>query len=75
MIMMKKLTTHTGETEKPFQCKLCDKTFSEKYNLNDHQFRIHIDGSIDKKVHECSQCGKCFIIPKELKRASENTYW
>lgn len=45
---------HTGET--PFQCKICNKKFSQRANLSKHE-KIHKN----QREHQCKFCGKTFF--------------
>ena len=46
-----------GETNKPFNCEICNKDFDMKRDLKEHLARIHCDKSPDQKTIECVQCG------------------
>ncbi|XP_072372238.1 uncharacterized protein znf366 [Scyliorhinus torazame] len=44
-----------GGSQKRWQCRMCDKSYTSKYNLV-----THILGHSGIKPHACSQCGKLF---------------
>ena len=46
-----------GDTNKPFNCEICNKDFDMKRDLKEHLARIHCDKSPDQKTIECVQCG------------------
>ena len=49
----KHLKVHTGD--KPYQCKVCKKSFSNKSNLNKHML-VHTG----EKPYSCDKCVKSF---------------
>ena len=48
----------------PFNCKFCDKNFTQKYHLKSHIAAIH-EG---KKPFNCNLCGKDFSFKHVLQR-------
>ena len=46
-----------GETNKPFNCPICNKDYDMKRDLTDHMARDHCNKSPDQKTIECIQCG------------------
>ncbi|XP_037109753.1 zinc finger protein 710a isoform X1 [Syngnathus acus] len=50
-----------GEGLKRWKCRMCDKSYTSKYNLV-----THILGHNGIKPHECSRCGKLFKQPSHL---------
>lgn len=49
---------HTGR--RSHKCKLCDKTFIFKFDLNRHM-KIHAE-----RGHSCRKCGSSFAMQLEL---------
>ena len=52
------------ETEKPFKCGLCGRSFSKKGHFNEHLAKSHTD---EKKV-ACEFCGKLLFDKRALER-------
>ncbi|XP_078283260.1 zinc finger protein 710a isoform X3 [Rhinoraja longicauda] len=50
-----------GEGQKRWQCRLCEKSYTSKYNLV-----THILGHSGIKPHECQHCHKLFKQPSHL---------
>ena len=50
------LTVHNQEGNNVHSCQICKKNFKEKYALNKHIKRVHIQ----KKQSKCKNCGKSF---------------
>jgi len=53
--------THTGD--KPLECEICGKRFSESSNLSKHRRTHNVKG-----MHECQLCGKDFHRLDQLRR-------
>lgn len=53
--------THTGD--KPLECEICHKRFSESSNLSKHRRTHNVKG-----IHECQLCGKDFHRLDQLRR-------
>ena len=47
------LSQHTDEKLKPFQCEKCDKGFSSKKMLKNHEFSVHLKSRPFKCRYEC----------------------
>ncbi|XP_045429440.1 zinc finger protein 710 isoform X2 [Pipistrellus kuhlii] len=50
-----------GDRQKRWQCRMCDKSYTSKYNLV-----THILGHNGIKPHACPHCGKLFKQPSHL---------
>ena len=54
-LVVNKTTMHTEET--PYKCQVCDKEFSQSFELKIHELEL---GHIAAKPHQCYICGKAF---------------
>ena len=58
-----------GQKQDSFQCKYCEKLFSQISNLN-----VHIESIHDKKKHKCPICGYAFTEQGNMKKHIKKTH-
>lgn len=56
------LNVHCDESERPYECTICSKRFSDCPSLNRHILIVHAEPK-----HECDVCKKKFKLRTELK--------
>ena len=52
-------------------CHFCNKTFTQKRNLDRHYFLVHENDPLKKNRFVCSKCNKAFSLKQTLQRHSE----
>nr|XP_022305813.1 zinc finger protein 93-like [Crassostrea virginica] len=57
----------TSETEKPYICSLCDKTYKTQNALVVHM-RIHTGESLQPYLHKCHLCPKMYVKTSTLRK-------
>lgn len=59
-----------GHGEKQFECTICHRKYTQRYNLNAHIRTVHGDVNVQQIEHPkrfvCQLCGNCFDKNKEL---------
>ena len=55
------------ENERPFSCKLCEKTFIHKYDAKCHVEKVHEIKNLNKNPYKCNLCPEDFSLKIELK--------
>ena len=79
-VMKQHQVIHTGENL--FQCKICDKSFTQSGTLQRHKeshktfpcsqcaksFELEVELNIHQQELICQTCGKHFRIPTDLKK-------
>lgn len=59
-----------SDTERPFLCSICDKTFKRRAHLDDHQSAIHDR----RRPFECSECKRKFVTRSNLARHAQTIH-
>ncbi|GIY17014.1 hypothetical protein CDAR_189641 [Caerostris darwini] len=54
---------HSPTVERPYNCKLCDKSYTRISSLNKHVLTHTVD-----KPYQCTECGRCFADRTNLSR-------
>ena len=55
------------ENKRPFNCKLCEKTFIHKYDAKCHVEKVHEIKNLNKNPYKCKLCPEDFSLKIELK--------
>lgn len=59
-----------GHGEKQFECAICHRKYTQRYNLNAHIRAAHGDENVQvvevPKRFVCQLCGTCFMTNNEL---------
>ena len=58
------------ENERPFSCKLCEKTFIHKYDAKCHVEKVHEIKNLNKNPYKCELCPEDFSRKNELQGIS-----
>ena len=53
----------------PYQCKLCDKAFKYRYEIDIHFTAVHAS---DSKPFECNKCKKRFTRKSSMEKHKQN---
>ncbi|XP_003726405.3 zinc finger protein 850 [Strongylocentrotus purpuratus] len=59
-----------GQGPRPFSCPTCEKTFTLKYNLQQHEVYAHSDD----RPYACSKCDNAFKLKGHLKEHERNSH-
>ena len=52
-----------------YNCNVCEKSYSTKYNLKSHQNSIH-----KEEKHSCEECGKQLTLKHDVTRHINNIH-